>query len=83
MATDWTRLFAEAAERNKLIAASICPTCGGAWGEGPEGHNEDCPNRQPTRTSGPGRGWRRARGRQRHGDRARRLTQQDELNRTL
>jgi len=78
MATDWKRLFAEIAKQNEMINEGICPLCGRrAWGEGPEEHADDCPNRRPVTGNGTGKGWRRGRGRQRHSDRARRLTEQD------
>lgn len=73
--TDWAALFLEVKRQNRLIAAGICPLCGGEWGNGPQGHADDCPNAHPpARPTGPGRAWRRGRGRERHGSRRRRMT---------
>ena len=72
-----TDLFAEVAERNRLIIAGICPLCGGEWGNGPEGHKDDCPSAQPVQTT-VGKGWRQGRGRERHSTRRQRMTYLDE-----
>lgn len=75
--TDWDILFALVAEQNRLINPGICPLCGGEWGNGLEGHKEDCPSAQLAQTTGTGKCWRRSRGRERFSTRRQRMTYLD------
>jgi hypothetical protein len=77
----WSEWMAELHRKNRLIVQGICPNCGGTWGDGPKGHEADCPSARPVtrklKGNGRGRGWRRGRGRERHSSRHSRMTAED------